>query len=95
MDDYTEYEQALVRAMGRRIAAERVSAGLSQEQLAQRVGLSKKSVTRYENGERDAQFLTLVSIARVLGLSSVIELTSAAEEQAKREIASKKQGGDS
>jgi transcriptional regulator with XRE-family HTH domain len=87
-NEYTEYEQALVRALGRRIAAERVAAGLTQEELAKRVGVVRKTMVRYENGERDAPFITLIGIARALGLESVTDLTLAAEAAAKREVSS-------
>lgn len=86
-NEYTEYERALVRALGRRIAAERVAAGLTQEELAKRVGIVRKTMVRYENGERDAPFITLIGIARALGLESVSDLTVAAEAAAKRELA--------
>lgn len=84
VDDYTENEQAKVRAMGREIAAQRVGAGLTQEQLGQRIGLNRKSVTRYESGERDATFGTLVDIADALGIS-ISQLVIGAEERARRE----------
>jgi len=87
-NEYTEYERALVRALGRRIAAERVAAGLTQAELAKRVGIVRKTMVRYENGERDAPFITLIGIARELGLESVSDLTVAAETIAKREVPS-------
>lgn len=68
MNEYTEREQALIRALGRQIAAERVAIKMSQEALAERVGISKKSVTRYEQGERDVPFGTLVAMADALGV---------------------------
>lgn len=68
MDDYTNDEQALVHALGRQIAAERVAKGLTQERLASAVGIAKKSLTRYENGERDPQLWVIVRIAEALNI---------------------------
>ena len=68
MDPYTNDEQALVHALGRQIAAERVAKGMTQEQLAGIVGIAKKSMTRYENGERDPQLWVIVKIAEALNI---------------------------
>lgn len=68
MDAYTNDELALVHALGRQIAAERVAKGLTQEQLASMAGIAKKSLTRYENGERDPQLWAIVKIADALGI---------------------------
>lgn len=74
----------MVRAMGRQIAAERVAADISQETLAERVGITKRSMGRYERGERDIQLKTLSQIAEVLGLLPS-QIMLAAEERAKRD----------
>lgn len=68
MDDYTNDEQTLVHALGRQIAAERVAKGMTQEQLAGVVGIAKKSLTRYENGERDPQLWVIAKVAEALGI---------------------------
>lgn len=47
----------------------RRAAGLSQDQLADRVGLERRSIQRYESGERDPRFTDLVLIAEALGVT--------------------------
>lgn len=68
MTDYTADEGALIRAMGRQIAAERVAVNMSQATLAARVGITERSLGRYERGERDIPLRSLGQIADVLGL---------------------------
>ncbi|MFE7516138.1 helix-turn-helix domain-containing protein [Streptomyces sp. NPDC057540] len=47
----------------------RAEAGLSQDQLADRVGMERRSIQRYERGERDPRFTDLVLIADALEVS--------------------------
>ena len=84
--DYTASESALVRAIGRTIAAERVAINMSQDTLAERVGITPRSMGRYERGERDIQLKTLSQIAEVLGLLPS-QIMIAAEERAERDAA--------
>ena len=44
----------------------RKKAGLSQAELAQKVGISEISIRKYESGERRPKLETLISIAKVL-----------------------------
>jgi len=48
------------------IAEWREKAGLTQEQLAERVGTSKASISRWETGERDPTAKVLAAIAYAL-----------------------------
>lgn len=48
------------------IAEWREKAGLSQERLAERVGTSKASISRWETGERDPTAKVLAAIAYAL-----------------------------
>lgn len=68
-------EAVLLRrvALGRRMRELRTAAGLSQDQLADRIGMERRSIQRYERGERDPRFSDLVLIADALGVS-VVEL---------------------
>lgn len=61
-------EWALARRieLGQRIAEYRRQAGLSQDQLAERVGVERRSIQRYERGERDPRFIDLLLIADAL-----------------------------
>ncbi|WP_282695509.1 helix-turn-helix transcriptional regulator [Streptomyces sp. CC208A] len=54
------------RALGRRIAGLRRAAGLSQDQLADAIGMERRSIQRYENAIRDPRFSDLVRIATAL-----------------------------
>lgn len=57
------------RELGENIARYRKEAGLSQDQLADRIGKERRSVQRYERGERDPSFSDLVLIASGLDVS--------------------------
>lgn len=57
------------RALGRRIFELRRSAGLSQDQLADAIGMERRSIQRYESGERDPRFSDLVRIADAMGVT--------------------------
>ncbi len=46
----------------------RKAAGLSQEALAERAGLSRMTVQRTESGQIDPRLSTLLEMARALGL---------------------------
>jgi transcriptional regulator with XRE-family HTH domain len=56
------------RALGHRIAALREDAGLSQEQLAERAGMERRSIQRYENAVRTPRITDLWLIAEALGV---------------------------
>jgi Zn-dependent peptidase ImmA (M78 family)/DNA-binding XRE family transcriptional regulator len=55
--------------LGKRIAAARERAGLTQAQLAREVGLTQSAVSRIESGERSVDSLELAAIADRLGIS--------------------------
>ncbi|MEU0667204.1 helix-turn-helix transcriptional regulator [Streptomyces lavendulocolor] len=55
------------RELGERIADCRRAAGLSQDQLADHVGVERRSIQRYERGERDVGFAVLLLIAERTG----------------------------
>jgi transcriptional regulator with XRE-family HTH domain len=76
--------RALAVALGRQIAAERTGAGMSAEKLAERVGISKNSLGRYERAERDIPLPIIASIASALNMSAPSDLMRAAEERAAR-----------
>jgi transcriptional regulator with XRE-family HTH domain len=49
------------------ILAERLKAGLTQEQLANKIGTKKSYISRIENGKADVQLSTLYKIFQGLG----------------------------
>lgn len=54
---------------GARMATLRRAAGISQAQLAERLGVSPSAIGMYEQGRREPSLDTLVAIADVLGVS--------------------------
>ena len=52
------------RRLGERIRRARMEAGLSQEELAERVGSSQDAVSNYERGTRKISLDVLVAIAK-------------------------------
>jgi len=54
--------------LGHRIAALRADAGLSQDDLAERAGLDRRSIQRYEAGSREPQYGDLLLIAHALDI---------------------------
>jgi transcriptional regulator with XRE-family HTH domain len=54
--------------VGRSIKTARESAGLTQEQLAQRAGMLTHEISRLERGVRDMRLTTAVKVAHGLGV---------------------------
>ncbi|MFD5814431.1 helix-turn-helix domain-containing protein [Streptomyces sp. NPDC127038] len=54
--------------LGHRIATLRATAGLSQDQLAERAGLDRRSIQRYEAAEREPQYGDLLLISDALDI---------------------------
>ncbi len=55
--------------IGRRIQRLRDQAGMTQEELAKKVGSHKNSVSRHENGDRNVGVLDLLAYANALGVT--------------------------
>ena len=62
-----------IQAIGERLKAYRVGASLSQDELATRAGISRRSITNLENGE-DVKMSTVVKVLIALGLDTNIDL---------------------
>lgn len=54
------------RQFGARLQVLRADAGLSQEQLAERVGVDRKTISRTENGHTDTSLDRIVTLAAAL-----------------------------
>ncbi|WP_228181361.1 helix-turn-helix domain-containing protein [Streptomyces anulatus] len=54
------------RLLGQRIAHHRRTAGLSQEELGDRIGVERRTIQRYEAGSRDPRYTDLLLVAAVL-----------------------------
>lgn len=61
--------------LGSRIAALRHDAGMSQAELAQRLQVSPSAIGMYEQGRREPSADTLVTMARIFGVSTDYLLT--------------------
>lgn len=61
--------------LGPRIAALRRRCGWSQAELAQKLKVSASAIGMYEQGRREPSAATLVSLSRVLGVSTDYLLT--------------------
>jgi transcriptional regulator with XRE-family HTH domain len=61
-------EKSVGRALGRRIAEARRKAGLTQAQLAERLGWSRDALINYEHGRRTLAVERLIAIAAALDL---------------------------
>ena len=64
--------------LGERIGALRRNRGLSQAELAQRLGISPSAMGMYEQGRREPSAQTLVALSRELGVSTDFLLTGKA-----------------
>ncbi len=53
--------------LGEQLKEERLKAGFTQEQLAERIGTKKSYISRVENGHADIQVSTLFKIFQGLG----------------------------
>lgn len=62
-------KEAILKRFGETFRAERLKAGLSQEELANRAGLDRTYVGGVERGERNVSLVNLVRLARALGIS--------------------------
>lgn len=64
--------------LGQRIAQYRKAAGLSQETLGERVGVSRQAVSKWETDAAAPDMENLIALARIFGVS-LAELTETPE----------------
>lgn len=76
LDRIRQQKQQTRERMGKRIAALRKIAGLSQEQLADRAGLQRTHISRIEAGRYSVTLETIQAIAEALGMTVDIVDTS-------------------
>ena len=55
--------------LGKRLAEQRKKLGLSQEELAEKLNISQKSISKYELGDRKPQYKVLVRMAEYFGVT--------------------------
>lgn len=73
------------KIVGRRIAQKRDQVGLTQEQVAERIALSREAYARYERGTADVSLGKLIKIAAVFKCSVeelIVETSTGATAQA-------------
>ncbi|SCY62767.1 helix-turn-helix domain-containing protein [Butyrivibrio sp. INlla14] len=58
------------KTIGQRIRAARKRAGLTQEQLAEKLLIEKSAVSHYENDKREPSLTTLILMSDVLNVST-------------------------
>lgn len=76
-----EWERlALARMVAVRLIAYRSENGLSQRELARRLGVSQPRVVELESGEKNPQIETLVKIAAATGLEFAIDIAPVGQE---------------
>ena len=72
--------------VGERIKARRLELGWTQDQLAQKAGISKSFLSDLENGKRSVGAENLLDIARALGVSIDFLMTGEASEKPVTEV---------
>jgi DNA-binding XRE family transcriptional regulator len=76
-----EWERlALARMVAVQLIGFRVDQGLSQRELADRLGVSQPRVVELESGEKNPQIETLVKIAAATGLEFAIDIAPVGHE---------------
>lgn len=69
MFEATDTVNEVLTGLGVRLAALRQSRRLTQEELAQRAGLSKRTIERLENATADVRLSAFVAVCQILGLT--------------------------
>ena len=55
-----------------RVAAARKAAGLTQEALGEKLGVSRQAVSKWESGASDPSTSNLLALARLYGVSAAL-----------------------
>lgn len=69
----TTTDTRVLEELGARLAAERLAQDLTQAQLAEQAGVSKRTVERLEAGAVATQLSTFLRVLRVLGLQDKLD----------------------
>lgn len=67
-------------SIGERIRAARIRSGFTQEELAEKLNLSRSAVAKYEADEIEPKLSNLVALAKVLHVSTDYLLAMSGEE---------------
>ena len=71
--DYFSSTQEVLKELGRRIKKTRISMSVTQEEMAERTGLSKRTISNLETG-KDVSLSTLIDILRAENLLQNMDL---------------------
>lgn len=66
--------QRQIKALGQRLRAARMRRAMTQEVMAERVGVSVPTLAKLENGEPSTSLATMLRALTVLGLADDIDL---------------------
>lgn len=69
MTNFSATAERLAVVIGTRVGAYRAAAGITQNGLANKVGVSTQTINALENGKRIPIVPVLISLAREMGLS--------------------------
>ena len=77
------------QTLGRRIQEARKAAGLSQESLGERLGVSRQAVSKWEADTSVPELENLIAMSRIFGVTigALLGVEPAAEEPAEEEAA--------
>lgn len=65
----TRADSELLRLIGKRVRDARLWAGLTQQDLATRICMTRPSIANLERGDQDMPITRLALIARILGIN--------------------------
>lgn len=83
---YSLGDPAIVRELSRQVRQMRINSNMTQQQLAERTGLDRVTISRFENG-RAATLLTFVEILRALNRLELLDAFSEAPEISPMKVA--------
>ncbi len=67
-------QSALARAVALRLASYRAEQGISQTQLAEKLGMKQPAIARLERGERNPTWETLARLSGGLGIDFLVDI---------------------
>ena len=65
-----EEDAAVKRSLGEALKAHRARCGMTQEFVAQSLGVSRQAVSKWESGASDPSTVNLLALARLYGVSA-------------------------
>lgn len=69
MFEVADTNEEILNAIGERVCQQRLSRRLTQDELAKRAGISKRSLERLEKAESNPRLSAFVAVCQVLGLT--------------------------